>query len=319
MKKSMFLLLAVLLTAACAPSAPTQNFRTGAEITTYNFSESGTFEEGSYTGSQATLNIVDGVYRIVVGTGDNELWWGQWGDTLTDVVIDVDAEQTTERNENAYGIGCRMSGTMGQAVELDATMAALASEATVEPVAEIAESTAEVTAESTEEATDEATSEATSEATVETTAEATAEASEEATEAATAEATSEATDEFEEGAVSQVPATRLSDTQIADGDGYLFLIQGSGSYAIMLSRNRALTPLVNWTPSAEINQGVARNQLRAVCVGDYLAFYINGTFVAEVRDSTYADGQVALLASAANRLGVRVDFDNLKVSEGESL
>ena len=36
---------------------------------------------------------------------------GQWGDTLSDVVIDVEAEQTSERPENAFGIGCRMAGT----------------------------------------------------------------------------------------------------------------------------------------------------------------------------------------------------------------
>lgn len=315
MKKSirlMILLLPVLVIVACAPANPAQSIRTGAEIATYNFSESGTFEEGAYTGSQVALRIVDGVYRITIGTGDNELWWGQWGETLTNTVIDVDTEQTTERNENAYGIGCRMSGTMGQAVELDSSLLALASQSTDEPeavattLAEILEATAEATVETTQEATESATSEATADTIEEATVVA----------GATEEATTEA---FEEGGVSQVPASRLSDIQIADGDGYLFLIQGSGSYAIMLSRNRSITPLVNWTPSATINQGVARNQLRAVCAGDYLAFYINGKFVADVRDTTYADGQVALLASAANRLGVRIEFDNLKVSEAEAM
>lgn len=299
-------LLTVLVVAACQPSAPGRSFRTGAEIATYNFSEGGTFEEGSYTGAESFLRIIDDVYRINIGRGDNELWWGQWGDTLSDVVIDVDVEQMTDRNENAYGVGCRMAGTVGQTIELDATMAALASEAT--PEADVTEEPSDVTQEPVADATMEATADVTEEATAEITEEATTEATEEA----------DSTEEFEEGAVSQIPVTRLNADQDADGDGYLFLIQGNGSFAIMRSHNRALTPLVDWRTSGEINQGLARNQLRAVCVGDYLAFYINGAFVADATDDTYSSGQVALLGSAANRLGLRVEFDNLKVSEAEA-
>src|SRR5690606_4675164 len=108
--------------------------------------------------------------RIRLEQGDNELWWGQWGDTLADVVIDVDVQQTSERNENAFGVGCRMTGAVGQAVELDPTLAAIASgEAATEEAVESAteEATEAATAEVTEEATEEATetAEATAEAT----------------------------------------------------------------------------------------------------------------------------------------------------------
>ncbi len=34
---------------------------------------------------------------------------------------------------------------------------------------------------------------------------------------------------------------------VAEGDGYLFLIQGSSVFAIMRSQGRNLTPLVDWT------------------------------------------------------------------------
>jgi hypothetical protein len=307
-------ILLIVFAAACAPASNTaQNFRTGAEIVTYTFSEAQTFEEGSYTGSEASLRIIDGVYRITLGRGDNELWWGQWGDTLGDVVIDVDVEQTSERNENAFGVGCRMSGTVGQAISFDMPT----SEATQEPTeaaTEVTEATEVVTGEATESTNEESTETASEQVTEAITTEDTNEATQEATEA---EATLEATAEATEGASSPVSSTRLTNAQVADGDGYLFLIQGNGSFAIMRSRNRALTPLVDWRASGEINQGAARNQLRAVCVEDYLAFYINGTFVADVRDGEYSSGQVALLGSAANRLGLRVDFDNLKVSEAE--
>jgi hypothetical protein len=82
----------------------------------------------------------------------------------------------------------------------------------------------------------------------------------------------------------------------------------------MRASGRHLTPLVDWTPSDAINRGVARNHIRAVCVGDYLAMYVNNQFMGDATDDTFARGQVGLAASAANRLGTRISFDNLTVS-----
>jgi hypothetical protein len=289
-----------LLVMGACQSGSLKRFEAGDEFVAYSFSEPGEFEEGAYEG--VTLRIIDGVYRISLDRGDNELWWGQSGDTLSDVVIDVNAEQTSERPENAFGIGCRMAGTTGQAVALDPEMVAIAN----------GESLAEATEEATEVATLEPTSEATSEATEAATEEATDEATSEPTAEATVEATEQATDEPTADAT-EIPGSVLSG-EAANGDGYLFLIQGTGSFAIMRSRGRDLTPLVNWTPSDKIKAGLERNQLRAVCMGDYLAFYINGEFVGEATDSTFESGQVALLASAATRLGAVIEFDDLKVS-----
>jgi hypothetical protein len=53
-------------------------------------------------------------------------------------------------------------------------------------------------------------------------------------------------------------------------------------------------------------------------MGDYLALYINGEFAGDATDSTYSRGQVGLAASAANRLGVRVEFDDLVVRRAVS-
>lgn len=264
------LLFIVILAAACQSAQPRQQYTKGEELAYYTFDQPGTFEEGAY--GAATLRVVDGVYRIDVSQGDNTLWWGQWGNTYTDTVIDVDVVQVTERNENAYGVMCRTRGTVGQPVPVDPTLAAIMND-----------STPESTAESTEAATVELTPEATAES--------------------TAEATSEA------GAGGRVaPSGNL------EGDGYLFLIQGNGQFAIMRSRGRSLTPLVDWQQSDKINQGAARNSLRAVCVGTYLAMYINGEFVADATDDTYREGQVGLAASAANRLGTVIEFDNLSVA-----
>lgn len=290
----------MMILGACQ-SGPLRKFSVGDVLATYDFSAPRSFEEGAYEG--ANLRVSDGVYRISVERGNNTLWWGQWGDTLSDVVIDVKVEQMSERNENAFGIGCRMRGTTGQAVALDPTMAAIARGETLAEATEVA--AAEPTNEVTETAATEATGEPTAEVTRETAAEPTQEATEAAAEAPTEQVTAEPT--------AEVPGSVLSQ-EAANGDGYLFLIQGTGSFAIMRSRGRNLTPLVNWTPSDKIHAGMERNELRAVCMGDYLAFYINGEFVGDATDSTFASGQVGLLASGATRLGAVIEFDDLKVS-----
>lgn len=271
------MMIAAFALAACS-SGPVRSFNVGDELASFDFAEPATFEEGIYT--DATLRITDGVYRIALNRGDNEIWWAQWGDNWSDVVIDVQVEQLSEPTDVAYGVACRLRGHVGQELAVDPTLAAVVS----------GEATQEATAEATEASTEEA---ATEEATAEVTEEATVEA-----------------DSTEEAALEEVDA--------ANGDGYLFLVQSSGSFAIMRARGRSITPLVNWTASDLIRQGPASNELRAVCMGDYLALYINGAFAGDASDSTYTSGQVGLTASAANRLGIQVEFDNLVVHEAVS-
>lgn len=273
------------LLAACSAGGPLRNVAKGDELAYYNFSEPRSFEEGAYDG--ALLRVIDGVYRINVRVGDNTMWWGQWGDTYDNVVIDVDVKQLSERPENAYGVMCRVRGTVGQSRAVDPELAAVMAETTPEPESTQFPDT-EVTAEPEAEAA--AAAEATAEATAESTA------APEATPAIEALPTS-------------APAS-------GEGDGYLFLIQGSGSYAIMRARGRDLHPLVNWTLSDVIRTGAnSENHLRAVCSGNYLAFYINEQFVADATDDTYTMGQVGLAASAATRLGAVIEFDNLQISQ----
>jgi hypothetical protein len=53
---------------------------------------------------------------------------------------------------------------------------------------------------------------------------------------------------------------------IPNGDGYLFLIQGSGNWGIFRARGRDVIPLSDWTASDLVQRGPgARNHLRAVC------------------------------------------------------
>ncbi len=277
MKKSWIVgFIAVLLIASCQSSGPLHQVTKGNVLTTYDFTGAGSFEEGAY--GAATLQVINGAYQIDVMQGDNVLWWGQWGDNYSDTFIDVDTTQQGDANDNAYGVMCRVQGNIGQKQPVDPTLAAVLQDSTEVP---------------TEVSTVEAT------------------ATGEATAAATAEAT--ATVGLATPALTATPQPTA--TAISNGDGYLFLIQGSGTFAIMRSRGRTLTPLVNWTSSDAIRQGASANHLRAVCAGNYLALYINDQFVGDSTDDAYSSGQVGLAASSANRVGTRIDFDNLTISE----
>jgi hypothetical protein len=97
------------------------------------------------------------------------------------------------------------------------------------------------------------------------------------------------------------------------GDSYVFLIGGDGYYTIQYSSGGSYAPLVDWTQSAAIHQGDATNHIRVACVGTSLALYANGTLLAEVDDSRYASGDIALAAIAFETTPTEVRFDNVVV------
>jgi hypothetical protein len=225
-----------------------------------------------------------------LSAGDSTLYYGQWGATLGNTVIDVEAAQTSADLNSTYGVMCRARGTVGQ-TKANVESTAEATEASGSDTI-IAQPDSEATAEATENATAEATEAATADATLEITP------------IASAEATAE---------VGVSNATK--DNTSNNGDGYLFMVQGNGRYAILRSQGRKLTPLVNWASASAVNQGAAQNRIRAVCMGNYLAMYVNGQFVADTTDDLYTKGQVALVGASAGRTGMTVTFDNLSVSE----
>ena len=101
------------------------------------------------------------------------------------------------------------------------------------------------------------------------------------------------------------------------GRGYYFLIGGDGYYTIRWSNGRSLDDIVPARPSDAINRGQASNRIRAVCIDDYLALWINDRFVAEARDQRATYGAVGL-AAAMNYQGRTLDiaFDDLRIWEG---
>ncbi len=110
---------------------------------------------------------------------------------------------------------------------------------------------------------------------------------------------------------------RMVTDERGDVSGYVLLISGDGHYGIAELSRRSLDFILEWHQTDAIHQGQATNTLRAVCVDDYLALYVNDEFLGEVQDDRYGRaGQIALVAGAAEDTAVSVTFDDLAVYEG---
>lgn len=100
------------------------------------------------------------------------------------------------------------------------------------------------------------------------------------------------------------------------GNGYYFLIGSDGSYSIRKGQFNELDPLIHWRQTNAVNEGVGVNNIRAICVENYLALYINGIFVDDIRDDKYSNGYIGFAAAAADGEVADVAFDELVVFEG---
>lgn len=79
---------------------------------------------------------------------------------------------------------------------------------------------------------------------------------------------------------------------------YAFEISGDGKYVAwkqLESGEQTVLGTGQWQSSNVINQGQATNQLRADCVGNRLAFYVNGQKLLEVQDGDITSGAAGLL------------------------
>jgi hypothetical protein len=99
-----------------------------------------------------------------------------------------------------------------------------------------------------------------------------------------------------------------------NGDGYYFMIGGDGSYTLRRGSLDRINALIEWTYSDAIQQGRSINRIRAACIGDYLALYVNGQFVAETYDSYFNRGYAGLTAAVPEGGEVDVTFDDLTIT-----
>ena len=102
-----------------------------------------------------------------------------------------------------------------------------------------------------------------------------------------------------------------------DSIGYYFLISGSGQYGIRIGEAARIRVLVPWTDHPAINQGQAVNRIRAVCIDDYFALYINDRFVAEARHDWLEVGAMGLVVSSGEAVQIAVEFDDVRIWEAE--
>ncbi len=98
------------------------------------------------------------------------------------------------------------------------------------------------------------------------------------------------------------------------GTGYYLLISGDGYYAIAKGTDAGFKWLVDFTESSAIRQGNVSNHIRAVCQGSKLSLTVNGTLLAEVEDSEFTSGDIALTATSYEDTPTEVRFDNLVVT-----
>lgn len=96
-------------------------------------------------------------------------------------------------------------------------------------------------------------------------------------------------------------------------NGYHFLISGDGLIAIRRVERNLSSPIVDWQPHNAVRQGRRSNQLRAICAGSYLAFYVNGQLVAEGDDGRFSQGLIGFAASGSDDGSVQVNFRELTV------
>ena len=98
---------------------------------------------------------------------------------------------------------------------------------------------------------------------------------------------------------------------------YGFLISSDGYYGITMSQagDHKVIGMDGMKFSSTIKTGVATNHVQADCVGNNLTLYVNGTKLVSVEDSTFAVGDVGLLAGSFDQPGVDISFDNYIVKK----
>lgn len=97
------------------------------------------------------------------------------------------------------------------------------------------------------------------------------------------------------------------------GNGYTFNISGDGFYSIQKMVDNEFVDLVEWAESNKIRTGNATNHIVAICHGQTLALFVNGTKLAEVNDSTYTTGDIGLAATTYETQSTEIQFDNIIV------
>jgi hypothetical protein len=96
--------------------------------------------------------------------------------------------------------------------------------------------------------------------------------------------------------------------------GYQFQVSNEGEVYLYVDTGNRLTFVDGRMPDP--TDAVIPNEfnrLAASCVGDQLAFYVNGTLVAEASDDRYTTGKVGFFGATDDQGDVLLRFDNFTV------
>lgn len=80
-----------------------------------------------------------------------------------------------------------------------------------------------------------------------------------------------------------------------NGRGYYFLIAADGAFSIRYGTETSVEPLLQWQSTDAVRTNGRENLIRAVCNGNYLALFVNGTYLGSVDDSRYNRGYTGLV------------------------
>lgn len=98
---------------------------------------------------------------------------------------------------------------------------------------------------------------------------------------------------FENGTDNNAYGVVCRSSEAGIGRGYQFMISGDGYYAIWLTDSGSYRFAADWERSTAININ-STNEITAVCVDDYIAFYVNDTLLVDTYDDVYQGGTVGL-------------------------
>lgn len=101
-----------------------------------------------------------------------------------------------------------------------------------------------------------------------------------------------------------------------NGNGYYFLLASTGEFTISVGTEdrSVLFQLVPWQRHNAINQGFITNEIRAVCVDNYLAMFVNDVFVGEAFDDEFTEGPLGVTVGAVGQTAW-VRFDDILIRD----
>ena len=96
--------------------------------------------------------------------------------------------------------------------------------------------------------------------------------------------------------------------------GYLYNISCDGHYSLRRWNGERYVPLVDWTPSDQINSGSNQtNRIGLMVDGNQFTFYANGKQIGQFQDDTHLEGRFGVVIGSANSPDLKVNVDEIRV------